>query len=195
MLEIKKQWKQIIADSLIKLAENASVKIENPLEKIIVETPPKPEMGDLAFPMFPFAKDFRKAPPAIAGELKTLLGENIPGSVKTAGPYLNVFISRESIFESVIASIDKKAGNYGRTELLKGQKIMVEFSSPNTNKPLHLGHLRNDILGESTSRILDAAGAEVRKVNLINNVNPCWHTVNSGMEKRRNRQVLKVIIL
>ena len=51
---------------------------------------------------------------------------------------------------------------------LSGQRITIEFSCPNTNKPLHLGHLRNDALGESVARMLRAAGAEVRKVNLIN---------------------------
>ncbi|MCB2173588.1 arginine--tRNA ligase, partial [archaeon] len=57
---------------------------------------------------------------------------------------------------------------YGDSDALKNTKVMIEFSCPNTNKPLHLGHLRNDALGESTARILAAAGADVRKVNLIN---------------------------
>jgi arginyl-tRNA synthetase len=126
-------------------------------------------MGDLAFPMFPFARDFKKAPPLIASELAALMESNIPGNVKSAGPYLNVYIDRESVFENIIKEVNKKTEKYGQTGSLTGQKIMVEFSSPNTNKPLHLGHLRNDILGESTARILKAAGAEVKKVNLINN--------------------------
>lgn len=169
MLEIKQQWKKIIAESLVKMAETASVALENPEERIIVETPPKAEMGDLAFPMFPFAKDFKKAPPVIASELVSILGDSIPGKVKTAGPYLNVFIGREAVSKSVISSVSELGEQYGHTGSLKGQKVMVEFSSPNTNKPLHLGHLRNDILGESTARILEAAGAKVKKVNLINN--------------------------
>ena len=57
---------------------------------------------------------------------------------------------------------------FGRLGELSGKRIMVEFSCPNTNKPLHLGHLRNDAIGESLSRILACAGADVRKVNLIN---------------------------
>ncbi|MBI9098175.1 MAG: arginine--tRNA ligase [Spirochaetaceae bacterium] len=169
MLEIKEQWKKLIADSLKILAEKGSINLDNPEERIIIETPPKPEMGDLAFPMFPFARDFRKAPPAIAAELVTILGSDIPGTVKTAGPYLNIYISRKSVFKDILKIVDDQADEYGKTDSLKNEKVMVEFSSPNTNKPLHLGHLRNDILGESTSRILEAAGAEVKKVNLINN--------------------------
>jgi len=119
--------------------------------------------------MFPFARDFRKAPPAIAADIAASLGKNIPGEAKTAGPYINIFISRQAVFQSVLQSVQEKGEEYGRTESLKGEKVMIEFSSPNTNKPLHLGHLRNDILGESSARILEAAGAEVQKVNLINN--------------------------
>lgn len=169
MLEIKEQWKQLIAGSLKEMAVKASIDLGDPIDRIIVESPPKPDMGDLAFPMFPFARDFKKAPPVIAAELMAQLGKDIPGTVKPLGPYLNVFISREAVLSSVLASVLSKADCYGNTESLKNEKIMVEFSSPNTNKPLHLGHLRNDILGESTSRILKAAGAEVKKVNLINN--------------------------
>jgi arginyl-tRNA synthetase len=169
MQELKEQWKKLIAASLKTSAEKAGISLDNPDDKIIVETPPKPEMGDLAFPMFPFARDFRKAPPAIAAEVVAALGGDIPGEAKTAGPYVNVFISREAVFRSVLEAVDKQGDRFGRTESLKGEKVMIEFSSPNTNKPLHLGHLRNDILGESTARILEAAGAEVQKVNLINN--------------------------
>lgn len=169
MQELKEQWKKIIAASLKTSAEKAGISLEVPEDKIIVETPPKSEMGDLAFPMFPFARDFRKAPPAIAADVVEALGGDIPGKVKAAGPYVNVFISREAVFRSIIDTVKKEGDQFGRTQSLKGEKVMIEFSSPNTNKPLHLGHLRNDILGESTARILQAAGAEIRKVNLINN--------------------------
>ncbi|MBB6479035.1 arginine--tRNA ligase [Spirochaeta isovalerica] len=169
MQELKEQWKDIIAASLKKAAAQAGIEMDDPRTRIIVETPPKPEMGDLAFPMFPFARDFRKAPPAIAADIAASLGSDIPGEAKTAGPYINIFISRQAVFQSVLQSVGEKKDDYGRTGSLKGEKVMIEFSSPNTNKPLHLGHLRNDILGESTARILEAAGAEVMKVNLINN--------------------------
>ncbi|MBN2656461.1 MAG: arginine--tRNA ligase [Spirochaetales bacterium] len=169
MQELKEQWKDIIASSLKKAAADAGIEMEDPRDRIIVETPPRSDMGDLAFPMFPFARDFKKAPPAIAAEIAASLGGDIPGEAKTAGPYINIYISRQSVFQSVLKSVQEKGDQYGRTESLKGEKVMIEFSSPNTNKPLHLGHLRNDILGESTARILEAAGADVQKVNLINN--------------------------
>jgi arginyl-tRNA synthetase len=72
------------------------------------------------------------------------------------------------VIGEVLAEIEDLGARYGRVSDLAGGRVMVEFSCPNTNKPLHLGHLRNDALGESLSRILAAAGAEIRKVNLIN---------------------------
>ena len=69
----------------------------------------------------------------------------------------------------MLDAVTTQGEHYGRTNLYAGKRIMVEFSCPNTNKPLHLGHLRNDAIGQSISAILEANGAEVRKVNLINN--------------------------
>ncbi|HUX39288.1 MAG TPA: arginine--tRNA ligase, partial [Rectinemataceae bacterium] len=88
------------------------------------------------------------------------------GSAKALGPYLNVSLARSpEIADTIEVAL---APTWGRTASLAGRKVMVEFSSPNTNKPLHLGHLRNNVLGESVSHILSAAGAEVRKINHIN---------------------------
>ena len=169
MEKVKKQWIEKIAGGLSKAAESKGISLENIEDRIIVERPPKAELGDLAFPMFPFAKDFKTAPPVIAGLVAESLAGISGGGVKTAGPYLNIFLDKAEITADLLKEVDDKAARYGESSLLEGQKVMVEFSCPNTNKPLHLGHLRNDAIGESISRILDAAGAEVKKVNLINN--------------------------
>ena len=164
-------------------------KIENKIdcpeidEKLVrVENPPRPEMGDLGSPMFPFAKMFRMAPPAIAAAVAQSLKKSAEndaslsslGEFDAAGPYVNVKLNKAASASGILASIVSQGENYGSFDSagkkpLEGQRIMVEFSSPNTNKPLHLGHLRNDALGESVSRILKKAGAEVFKVDLINN--------------------------
>ncbi len=169
MDSVKSQWIKIIAAGLLEAAGEKGLTLENIEDKIVVERPPRSEMGDLAFPMFPFAKDFRMAPPAIAALAAQALGTPSEGEVKTAGPYLNVFLNRTSVTRELLNEVEKAGDAYGASDMLKGQKVMVEFSCPNTNKPLHLGHLRNDAIGESISRILKAAGADVKKVNLINN--------------------------
>ena len=133
---------------------------------VVAERPPRLDMGDLAFPMFAFAKAFRQAPPVIA----KLVAEKLdgPGKVVALGPYVNIHYSRPEVIRNVVESARKQGAAYGSSRRLAGQRIMLEFSSPNTNKPLHLGHLRNNTLGEAVSRLLKASGAEVRKVNLIN---------------------------
>ncbi|HWP68521.1 MAG TPA: arginine--tRNA ligase, partial [Rectinemataceae bacterium] len=114
------------------------------------------------------------SPAAIAAEIaKTLENGSAGGEAsdddgvaKAVGPYLNVFLDRRTTGSEILKRGENQAWNLFQP--LAGKRIMVEFSCPNTNKPLHLGHLRNNILGESLSRILAAAGADVRKVNLIN---------------------------
>jgi len=141
-------------------------------DQIVAERPPRVEMGDIAFPMFPFAKLFRAAPPQIAKEVAEALTEQgLPDGVEGAtalGPYVNVSYDRTSYIRRTLGAIEREGASYGQTSALAERRVTVEFSCPNTNKPLHLGHLRNDALGESVSRILKANGAQVRKVNLIN---------------------------
>ena len=132
-------------------------------------------MGDVGFPMFPFAKALRRSPAAIAAECAPKLSAAFPdATVQAAGPYVNIFINKAEFASRVLSEVSSKGKDYGKPlnsdgkPLLEGRRIMIEFSSPNTNKPLHLGHLRNDALGESISRILQFCGAQVFKVNIIN---------------------------
>ena len=94
--------------------------------------------------------------------------------ILAVGPYVNIKLNKANAAFPILSSIKEQGDEYGSfskdgTKPLSGRRVMVEYSSPNTNKPLHLGHLRNDALGESVSRILKAAGADVFKVDLINN--------------------------
>lgn len=174
MKELKKIWHGKVTEALNKL--RISMNVDCPgitEEEVPLENPPDPGMGDLGFPMFMFAKKFRKGPPVIARKVAEILSGDVElaeyGRVQSQGPYVNVFVSREKATESVLKNILLSPESYGKTNSLSGRKIMIEFSSPNTNKPLHLGHLRNDALGESVSRILKFLGAEVYKVCIINN--------------------------
>jgi arginyl-tRNA synthetase len=166
-----KAFRDEIVDKLLnalhRFAADKGLQAEIAADQIMIETPPKPELGDLAFPMFPFAKTFRMGPPMIAAGVAELLGA---GGVEAAaaGPYVNVRFDRSALAAATLAQVVDQGEAYGTGSAFAGEKIMVEFSSPNTNKPLHLGHLRNNALGESVSRILKANGAEVRKVNLVN---------------------------
>lgn len=169
MLDDTQIYKERIAAALNSLVDAAGSNDRIDAEQIVAEIPPKPELGDIGFPMFPFAKILRKAPPQIAAFIvEKITGGCGDDQVFTVGPYINIKLSRAKRAQAIIgAALDEKK-DFCKSDALKDRRIMVEFSSPNTNKPLHLGHLRNDVLGESISRILAACGAQVRKVCIIN---------------------------
>jgi arginyl-tRNA synthetase len=171
MKKYRDQWRAIIAKALGEYASEIGGQGSD-AASIVVETPPRPEMGDFAFPMFPFARTLKKAPPLIAQELAKRISADpaaaAAGSAAAAGPYVNVKLTPAPVIADILAVISSQGDSWGRGADLGGARVMLEFSCPNTNKPLHLGHLRNDAIGESLSRILAAAGAALRKVNLIN---------------------------
>lgn len=179
MSDIRIQSKELVAKALNQFINDKKI-ASPPLEgsSLSAETPPSPDMGDIGFPLFQYAKDFRMAPVAIAKEILSII-ESYPetdaiGSFFCAGPYLNVKLQKTVAAGAILNKIAAQGTSYGSKNStgempLKNRRVMLEFSSPNTNKPLHLGHLRNDALGESVSRILKLLGAEVFKVNIINN--------------------------
>jgi len=172
MRDIKGFWCKIVLDAVKEMGERRGVTINLTPESVIVERPPKPEMGDIAFPMFQFAKFLKMPPVRIAsGVLEGVRKREETGKygdIRADGPYLNVRINRALLTDDVISGVLSDTAEYVSPASLTGKRIMVEFSCPNTNKPLHLGHLRNDAIGESVSRILEFCGAEIMKVNLIN---------------------------
>lgn len=174
MAEIRDELRLVVAEALNALrVEKVPDLPAIEAKDLTVETPPDPAMGDVGFPLFAFAKTFRMGPPQIASSLALSLSANprasALGTFKQIGPYVNVFLSKGDLAAKTLTAILAAGEDYGKTDVLSGKRIMLEFSSPNTNKPLHLGHLRNDALGESLSRILKFCGAEVYKVNIINN--------------------------
>jgi len=171
MRDYKEPWKLRIADALNALLKEAGITADNiSPAQVIAEIPPDPAMGDIGFPMFSYAKILRKGPPQIAQMVCARLEQqSVDGCAEAEGPYVNVRLNRGQTARAVLAEVLADGDfTFGRPGTLTGKKVMVEFSSPNTNKPLHLGHLRNDVLGESISRILAACGAQLRKVCIIN---------------------------
>lgn len=176
MADIKSEFKNLLADAMNEIIQEKGIEAEKiPAEKIVVQDSPNPEMGDIGSPMFMFAKTFHLAPQAIAKEAAEKAGRKSSiGEVVAVGPYVNLKMDKAGAAADILEKIEIQGEKYGTLDAsgnapLAGHKIMIEFSSPNTNKPLHLGHMRNDALGESVSRILKKAGAEVFKVDLINN--------------------------
>jgi len=156
-------FKEVIAELI---AKKVSVSREQILR--LIEVPPKPEFGDYSFPCFSLAGKLKKAPAEIAQELgKIKLPKEIK-EIKVVGAYINFFVNKEILASSVVDEILKQKNNYGMNEHGKGKRVMVEYSSPNTNKPMHLGHLKNNSIGMAISNILEFSGYKVIKANLLN---------------------------
>lgn len=167
LTKLKREWTERIRTVLLDLAREKGLLLDE--VGLVAQRPPSSQFGDVAFPLFGFAKVFRTAPQKIAEEVVArLLPEGGVKKIEGAGGYVNLFLDRESFALSVLSDIAHAGPGYGAGTLHQDKRIMVEFSCPNTNKPLHLGHMRNNILGESVSRILASQGADVLKVNLIN---------------------------
>ena len=150
------------------IAELLSAKCGLEAEKIqsLIEIPPQLEMGDFAFPCFILAKTMHKAPAAIAEEIASGLDlSDTDLTAKNVGPYVNFYIDRSALAESVIGEILKEGMAYGSSDLGFGKNVIVEYSSPNIAKPFHVGHAFTTILGNSLARIYSKLGYNVIRMN------------------------------
>ncbi len=163
--------KKSVVKTLHKALKEAGVKIKK--EKIgdMLETPPSHELGDFAFPSYAFVEPLKVVNPHQAAiEIRQKIGnpaETDFEDIQVKGPYINFFVNRSSLAREVIWDVLNQRKSYGSSKKKK-VKTMVEFPSPNTNKPLHLGHLRNMAIGESISKILEFNGEKVTRANLYN---------------------------
>ena len=148
------------------------------LEQVAAETPPKPELGDLAFPVaFELAKRIKLgtgvklAPRSIAEQIKTRLeADDEVARVEVAGAgYLNVFFDRAKLLATFATATAPETGDVPAESSEVRPKQMVEHTSINPNKAAHIGHVRNAVLGDTYVRILKAAGSRVEVQNYIDN--------------------------
>ena len=136
-------------------------------ESLQIQPTRKEFEGDYTLVVFPLLRTSHASPEATGTAIGEYLAANVPevSSFNVVKGFLNILLSPlywDELLEGI--SSDAAFGTLPST----GKRIMVEFSSPNTNKPLHLGHIRNNLLGDSVSKILAAAGNEVIKVTLVN---------------------------
>jgi len=144
---------------------------QDPLPECEIQFSPTPDLsvGDLGFGCFPLAKPLRRAPTEIAARLAETIELAPPfREARAVGPYLNLFLDRSAFLAALCREVLEAGQAYGNASVGEGQRIALEFSSPNTNKPQHLGHIRNNVVGMALARLLEAVGHEVVKVNLIN---------------------------
>lgn len=143
--------------------------IDTPAENVVLQKTKKEFSGDYTIVVFPFVKKARKSPEMVAGEL----GEAVKNMLEEVSDYnvikgfLNFTVS-DGYWTSYADSISTDTHLGMTAPNPNDAPVVIEFSSPNTNKPLHLGHIRNNLLGWSVSQLLTANGRNVKKVNLVN---------------------------
>tara|TARA_Y100000310_G_C20669539_1_gene809463 strand:- start:324 stop:2054 length:1731 start_codon:yes stop_codon:yes gene_type:complete len=169
-------FKQIIIELLVEETKLHVDEVTN-----LLETPPSLNLGDFSFPCFQFTNPARndpmwknvehnffkrKNPADIAKHFTDQINDKkLPKEIEkviAVGPYVNFHINKKLLAQKTV----KINSNYGKGK--ENQKILVEYAAPNSNKPLHLGHLRNMALGESMCRIFDFMGNKVTRTNLNN---------------------------
>lgn len=133
----------------------------------MLEYPPDPAMGDLAFPCFRLSRELRRSPIQIATALKEDLADETIGSVEVAGGYLNIRIANAYLGGTVVPEILEKGEWYGAQTFGCGKKVVLDYSSPNVAKPFHIGHLGTTVIGHSLRKLHEFAGYECYGINYL----------------------------
>ena len=158
-----KLFKEELVNKLSQLVELGPEEIEE-----LLEVPPEPDMGDLAFPCFKLAKIKKKSPADIALDLErdiNALKSEYFEAVKAVGPYLNVFFSKEKLAEVTVKKVIDEGEKYGSSDEGEGKTVVIDFSSPNIAKPFGVGHLRSTVIGNALYNIYEKLGYEVIGIN------------------------------
>jgi arginyl-tRNA synthetase len=167
---VLRSYSDVVGSAILKACQ--TIQVELSLEEILgtLEKPKIRDHGDVAFPCFAIARQLRQAPPVIAKRLEEEVAANLASrtvisSVVAAGPYLNFQIAIPFLASQVVSGILGGLSIDARPS--RGERIMVEYSQPNTHKAFHVGHVRCAALGDSLSRLMRWQGFDVIPVNYL----------------------------
>ncbi len=137
--------------------------------KTYIEIPPNSDLGDYAFPCFKLAKSLRKAPPVIASEIKETikLDDGSIEKIEIVGGYLNIYINKASLAETVLKEVAQKQEKYGSSNIGMGKNVVIDYSAPNIAKPFHIGHLRSTVIGGALYKIYNFLGYNSVGINYL----------------------------
>ena len=157
-----KNYRSLIGE----IISNEIGEIENLDVASLIEIPTDEKMGDYAFPCCRLAKEFRKAPDAIAAEIAEKLQKNpMFESVENVNAYVNIKIKRTDFIKDVIEDAVLKGDSFTKSNEGEGKKVLVDYSSPNIAKPFHIGHIRSTVIGNALYLIYKNLGYDVVRIN------------------------------
>lgn len=155
-------FKQEIAKNITQ-----AIKTEQDIIENAIEVPTDTIHGDYAFPCFKLAKELKKSPVIIANEIKEKIqvDHNIVEKIEIVGGYLNFYIKKETLIQTVLEEICKQKGEYGNSKLGNGKNVVIDYSAPNIAKPFHIGHLRSTVIGGALYNVYKKLGYHVIGIN------------------------------
>lgn len=173
----------IIKDTIKTALKNLGIEAES----VVLEHPADLKNGDYSTNIaLAYAKQSGSNPRELSERIKAELEKDLPKEIEKieiAGPgFINFYLSRE-FFTNATKEILKANENWGKNEILKGKKVMVEYTQPNPFKPFHIGHLMSNAIGESISRVVEYSGAETIRANYQGDVGPHVAKAFYGMQK------------
>lgn len=157
-------FKEEIAKAIAKVTN-----IEEKQLREYIEIPPNSDLGDYAFPCFKLAKDLRKAPQAIAEDIKTNIeiDSNVIEKIEIVGGYLNIYVNKSTLAENVLKEVYDKKEKYGSSNIGNGRNVVIDYSAPNIAKPFHIGHLRSTVIGGALYKIYNFVGYNSVGINYL----------------------------
>ena len=186
--------KEFVIKVLKKALKEKGVKLRDDEISKVLETPPSYEMGDYAFPCFFLSKKLNEEPNEIALELREEIG-NHPISdfddIQTSGAYINFFLNRKEIARKAVWEIINQKEKFGKINVGKNKKVVMDYSHPNIGKPFGIGHLRSTIIGNSIANIYDFMGFKTIRINYLGDWGTQFGKLLLGYEKFGNEKKLQ----
>lgn len=169
-------FKKLTAEKILEAIKAIAPDAEFTIDDIVgmLEYPPDANMGDLAFPCFRLSKTLRSAPPKIAASLAEKTADFAYGTSAAVGGYLNFKVSNYYLANHVLAEIEEKGEKYGSSGIGKGKTVVLDYSSPNTSKPFHIGHLGTTVIGHCLKLLHEFEGYKCIGINHLGD----WGTQN-----------------
>ena len=183
-----KDFKMQIAEKIAKVTDIDVNEIKG-----YIEIPKDANMGDYAFPCFSLAKSLRKAPQMIATEIKEKIDITATDveTVEIVGGYLNFIISKNELAKVVLEEIASKNEEYGKSDIGKGKKIVIDYSAPNIAKPFHIGHLRSTVIGGALYNIYKYLGYNVTGINHLGDYGTQFGKLIEGYKRWKDQYNLE----
>jgi len=165
MLTIKKRIAEQIVSGVRTINADAELSVND--VAAMLEYPPDPNMGDLAFPCFKLSKTLRRAPAQIASAIAEHFSDPAVSRVEVVGGYFNLYLDGEYLTCHLLSEVSLKKDRYGSPANGDGRVVVFDYSSPNLAKPFHIGHLGTTVIGHSLRRLHEFAGYRCVGINYV----------------------------